>query len=175
MVIGATREVGAAITSSTLATVAVFLPMGLLSGGLQDFLMPFALTVSYSLLASLLVAITVVPVMSAWLLKSTKFKEHKPSEKFKRLLTWKVEGKETNVFIDKIIDPESKDALSAIEITTKTGIVPLSSIAKIEEREQYSSILHKEGETYIRVSAKVDPTKLSIINKEIQMKIHEIL
>jgi multidrug efflux pump subunit AcrB len=87
------RTIKNAITSSTLATVAVFLPMGLLSGGLQDFLMPFALTVSYSLLASLLVAITVVPVMSSWLLKSTKFKEHKPSEKFKSILTWSLNRK----------------------------------------------------------------------------------
>jgi HAE1 family hydrophobic/amphiphilic exporter-1 len=42
MVIEATKEVGSAITSSTLTTVAVFLPMGLLSGSLQDFLLPFA-------------------------------------------------------------------------------------------------------------------------------------
>jgi multidrug efflux pump subunit AcrB len=71
-----------------------------------------------------------------------------------------------------MIDPTSKDALSDIEITTQTGIVPLSSIASIEETEQSSTILHKEGKTYIRVTAKIDPAKLSVINKEIQMKIH---
>ncbi|MER2237770.1 MAG: efflux RND transporter permease subunit, partial [Psychrobacillus sp.] len=65
MVVDATKQVGVAITASTLTTVAVFLPMSLLNGSLQDFLLPFALTVTYSLLASLLVALTVVPIMSA--------------------------------------------------------------------------------------------------------------
>ncbi|MDQ0229643.1 efflux RND transporter permease subunit [Metabacillus malikii] len=93
MVIDATKEVGTAITSSTLTTVAVFLPMGLLNGSLQDFLLPFALTITYSLLASLLVAITVVPVMSAGLLKNAKIKEHQPSVKFASMLTWSLNHK----------------------------------------------------------------------------------
>ena len=62
LIIDATREVARAITASTLTTVAVFLPLGLLKGSLQAFLLPFALTVTYSLLSSLLVALTVVPV-----------------------------------------------------------------------------------------------------------------
>ncbi|MGM0877222.1 MAG: efflux RND transporter permease subunit [Bacillota bacterium] len=93
MVIEATKEVGVAITSSTLTTVAVFLPLGLLSGSLQDFLLPFALTITYSLLASLIVAITVVPVMSAILLKNAKIKEHKPSARFAKILTWSLNHK----------------------------------------------------------------------------------
>ncbi|KKI93428.1 multidrug transporter AcrB [Bacillus sp. SA1-12] len=93
MVMDATKEVGSAITSSSLTTVAVFLPMGLLSGSLQDFLLPFALTITYSLLASLIVAITVVPVMSAGLLKKAKIKEHKPSPRFAKMLTWSLNHK----------------------------------------------------------------------------------
>ncbi|PAD70984.1 multidrug transporter AcrB [Bacillus sp. 7586-K] len=93
MVIDATKEVGKAITASTLTTVAVFLPMGLLNGSLQDFLLPFALTITYSLLASLIVAITVVPVMSAGLLKHAKIKEHQPSVKFAKMLTWSLNHK----------------------------------------------------------------------------------
>jgi HAE1 family hydrophobic/amphiphilic exporter-1 len=53
LIIDATREVARAITASTLTTVAVFLPLGLLQGSLQAFLLPFALTVTYSLLSSL--------------------------------------------------------------------------------------------------------------------------
>lgn len=93
MVIDATKEVGSAITSSTLTTVAVFLPLGLLNGGLQDFLLPFALTITYSLLASLVVALTIVPVMSAGLLKTSKMKEHKPSARFSAFLTWSLNHK----------------------------------------------------------------------------------
>lgn len=93
MVVEATKEVGAAITASTLTTVAVFLPMSLLNGGLQEFLLPFALTVTYSLLASLLVALTVVPIMSAGLLKHTKLPEHKPAVRFPKLVTWSLNHK----------------------------------------------------------------------------------
>jgi multidrug efflux pump subunit AcrB len=93
LIIEATKEVGTAITSSTLTTVAVFLPIGLVSGQLQDFLLPFALTVTYSLLASLLVALTVVPLMSAALLKNAKLKEHTPSARFSKFLTWSLNHK----------------------------------------------------------------------------------
>ncbi len=93
MVIEATKQVGVAITASTLTTVAVFLPMSLLSGGLQEFLLPFALTVTYSLLASLLVALTVVPLMSAGLLAKTKLPDHKPAVRFPKLVTWSLNHK----------------------------------------------------------------------------------
>ena len=93
MVIDATKQVGTAITASTLTTVAVFLPMSLLNGGLQEFLLPFALTVTYSLLASLLVALTVVPLMSAGLLKNTKLPEHKPAVRFPKAVSWSLNHK----------------------------------------------------------------------------------
>ncbi|KGE20451.1 efflux RND transporter permease subunit [Paenibacillus wynnii] len=88
MIISATKEVARAITTSTIATVAVFLPMGLLRGGLQAFLLPFALTVTYSLLTSLVVALTVVPLLSSWMLRSTTMKEHAPSKRFTKFLEW---------------------------------------------------------------------------------------
>ncbi len=64
----ATREVAGAITASTLTTVAVFLPLGFVSGLASEFFRPFALTVTFALLASLLVALTVVPVAASWIL-----------------------------------------------------------------------------------------------------------
>jgi multidrug efflux pump subunit AcrB len=93
LVISATREVARAITTSTLATVAVFLPMGLLRGGLQAFLLPFALTVTYSLLTSLVVALTVVPLLSSWLLRGSSMKEHEPAKWFGRFLEWNLRRK----------------------------------------------------------------------------------
>ena len=60
-------EVAGAITSSTLTTVAVFLPLGFAGGLISQFFLPFALTVSFALLASLVVALTVIPVL-AWFL-----------------------------------------------------------------------------------------------------------
>ncbi|TJY43305.1 efflux RND transporter permease subunit [Cohnella pontilimi] len=93
LVVDATKEVSRAITVSTLCTVAVFLPMGMLRGSLQSFLLPFALTVTYSLLASLLVALTVIPLMSAGVLKASKIKEHLPSQRFKKFLHWNLRFK----------------------------------------------------------------------------------
>lgn len=66
--IEATREVAAAITTATLVTVAVFLPLGFIGGLTREFFLPFALTTSYALLASLIVALTVIPLLTRWLL-----------------------------------------------------------------------------------------------------------
>ena len=63
--ISGTREVASAITSSTLTTVAVFLPLGFVGGIVSQFFLPFALTVTFALLASLVCALTVVPVMAS--------------------------------------------------------------------------------------------------------------
>jgi len=62
------REVAGAITASTLTTVAVFLPLGFVSGLASEFFRPFALTVTFALLASLAVALMVVPVVATWML-----------------------------------------------------------------------------------------------------------
>ncbi|WP_027091011.1 efflux RND transporter permease subunit [Cohnella thermotolerans] len=93
LVVDATKEVSRAITASTLTTVAVFLPMGLLRGSLQAFLLPFALTVTYSLLSSLLVALTVVPLLSAGVLRNSTIKEHQPSKRFTAFLHWNLRHK----------------------------------------------------------------------------------
>ena len=64
-----TREVGAAIVSSTLTTVVVFIPLAFIRGLVGEFFTPFALSVSFALLASTFVALTAVPVLGAALLR----------------------------------------------------------------------------------------------------------
>lgn len=61
-----TAEVGHAITSSTITTIAVFGPLGLVNGVVGKIFLPFALTVICALVSSLFVALTVVPLL-AWL------------------------------------------------------------------------------------------------------------
>ena len=68
-VLEGTREVASAITSSTITTIAVFLPLGVVGGLISQFFLPFALTVTYALLASLVVALTVIPVLAYFLVK----------------------------------------------------------------------------------------------------------
>ncbi|MGN1387789.1 MAG: efflux RND transporter permease subunit [Bacillus sp. (in: firmicutes)] len=63
-------EVGSAIIASTLTTVVVFLPIAFISGIIGDLFKEFALTISFSLFASLFVALSVVPMLaSRWLKK----------------------------------------------------------------------------------------------------------
>ncbi|KUM82165.1 efflux RND transporter permease subunit [Streptomyces curacoi] len=71
-ILNAVREVAGAVTSSTLTTVAVFLPIGLVGGMVGELFGPFSLTVTAALLASLLVSLTVVPVLSYWFLRAPK-------------------------------------------------------------------------------------------------------
>ncbi len=69
------KQVGGAIMASTLTTVCVFLPIVFTQGITRQLFVDMGLTIGYSLLASLLVALTVVPMMSAGLLKKTKNSE----------------------------------------------------------------------------------------------------
>ncbi|MEU0797270.1 efflux RND transporter permease subunit [Amycolatopsis sp. NPDC005961] len=68
-VLDGVREVAGAVTSSTLTTVAVFLPIAFVGGFVGELFSPFAITVTVALLASLLVSLTVVPVLAYWFLK----------------------------------------------------------------------------------------------------------
>lgn len=94
MIAQATHEVSSAITASTLTTVAVFLPLGFVSGMVGKIFMPFALTVTVALLASLLVAVTLIPVLAKYFLLHAPIpsvKEKKPSKfaaTYERLLKW---------------------------------------------------------------------------------------
>ena len=64
------REVAGAITASTITTVTVFLPIAFVGGSTGELFRPFALTVTIALLASLLVALTIVPVLAYWFLRA---------------------------------------------------------------------------------------------------------
>ncbi|HZW00313.1 MAG TPA: efflux RND transporter permease subunit [Candidatus Deferrimicrobium sp.] len=73
-VLNGTKEVAGAITSSTITTVAVFLPLGFVGGIVSQFFLPFGLAVTFALLASLLVALTVIPVLAYWFVDKTSMK-----------------------------------------------------------------------------------------------------
>ncbi|KKI17064.1 hypothetical protein XM48_11810, partial [Leucobacter sp. Ag1] len=68
-IVAAVREVAGAITASTATTVAVFLPLAFVSGMVGELFRPFAFTVTIALIASLLVALTIVPVLAYWFIR----------------------------------------------------------------------------------------------------------
>ncbi|MCF2595740.1 efflux RND transporter permease subunit [Pseudoflavonifractor phocaeensis] len=72
-----TKEVTLSLTASTLTTVAVFLPLGL-SGGIAGMLFDdFCLTISFLILSSLIIAITLVPLLCYFLLDEEKVRQQK--------------------------------------------------------------------------------------------------
>ncbi len=73
-IIEAVREVAGAITASTITTVAVFLPMAFVDGMVGELFRPFAFTVTIALAASLLVSLTIVPVLAYWFLRPDRKK-----------------------------------------------------------------------------------------------------
>ncbi|WP_169057285.1 efflux RND transporter permease subunit [Bacillus pumilus] len=98
----ATKEMFIPIMSSTIVTIAVFLPLALVGGMIGELFIPFALTIVFALMASLLVAITIVPMMAHSLFKKNlygtakKVKEHKPSKLaggYRRVLNWTLNHK----------------------------------------------------------------------------------
>lgn len=77
-----TKQVAGAIISSTLTTVCVFLPLVFTTGMVRELLLPLGLCIGYCLMASLIVALTVVPAAASTVLKDSKPKEHKLFDRF---------------------------------------------------------------------------------------------
>ena len=71
-VLNAVKEVSGAITAATITTVAVFLPIALVGGLVGELFRPFSFTFAIALLASLLVSLTIVPVLAYWFMKAPK-------------------------------------------------------------------------------------------------------
>ena len=71
------KQVAGAIASSTLTTICVFLPIIFVNGLVRELFVDLALTIAYSLVASLLIALTVVPAMSSTMLRNTEPKPQK--------------------------------------------------------------------------------------------------
>lgn len=107
--IGAT-EVGMAITASTLTTVAVFVPVLFVPNITGQLFKDMVLTITYSLVVSLIVALTIVPMMSTRILKLEKIKKDngisrfkdkigdlilKMTDKYGKILHWSIYHKKT--------------------------------------------------------------------------------
>ena len=95
--IHAAKQVSGAIFASTLTTICVFLPIVFTQGISRELFTDMGLTIAYSLLASLVVALTLVPAMGAAVLKNTKEKSHRWFDAFvegyQRLLGWALRHK----------------------------------------------------------------------------------
>ncbi|MCI2933638.1 efflux RND transporter permease subunit [Staphylococcus haemolyticus] len=114
LVISATREVFKPILSSTFVTIIVFLPLAFVSGSVGEMFRPFALAIAFSLLASLLVSITVVPALaSTFFKKGIKLKRNSQhqndrglgvvSKSYRKILNWSLNHKWIVLIISVVI------------------------------------------------------------------------
>jgi len=90
------KQVAGAITASTLTTVSVFIPIIFIQGLTKQLFSDMAITVAVSLIASLIVGLTLVPAMSSKLLVNTIPKEpkiNKLATKYKETLSWALHHK----------------------------------------------------------------------------------
>ncbi len=80
-------EIGLSVSASTITIVAVFLPVAFTSGNVGQFFKPFALTISAAVMASLLIARTLVPVLCMyWLKRKSTTKSQSESNKWGQLI-----------------------------------------------------------------------------------------
>jgi HAE1 family hydrophobic/amphiphilic exporter-1 len=102
------KEIATPITSATLATVAIFIPLMFVGGIIGEMFIPFALTVTFAMLASLVVALMLIPALSRWLIGSSKKKTITPVQDnwyqrvYVRALKW-VLGHRIIVIVDAVI------------------------------------------------------------------------
>jgi len=112
-IVRAVREVAGAITASTITTVTVFLPISFVGGSTGELFRPFALTVTIALLASLLVALTIVPVLAYWFLRAPR-----PA------VVTDAPGNESPVAIDPVTAPAALASVATGTVTTATAVLP---------------------------------------------------
>lgn len=76
------KQVSGAIAASTLTTICVFLPIVFTKGISRQLFVDMGLTIGYSLVASLIIALTLVPTMSSYMLRKVSEKKHRFFDKF---------------------------------------------------------------------------------------------
>ncbi|QBP42971.1 efflux RND transporter permease subunit [Paenisporosarcina antarctica] len=141
LVISSTKEILRAITASTLTTIVVFLPIGFVSGITGEFFLPFALTVIFSLAASLVVAVTIVPILARFAFKKVKQEEKEGAMQrfYERVILWSLNRKVVILVLSVILlggsfalvpglgftfipDEETKLVQASVELPSSTSL-----------------------------------------------------
>jgi HAE1 family hydrophobic/amphiphilic exporter-1 len=142
----ATIEMFKPILSSTLVTVAVFVPLIFVGGMVGELFMPFALTMTFALGASLIVAITIVPALSHFLFKKKLYSEktegsHKEAGKLSNWYRGVLEKSLNHKIITSII----AIALLAGSLAL-TPLIGFSFMGSEEEKVMYLTYTPEAGE-----------------------------
>jgi len=161
-----TIEMFKPILSSTLVTVAVFAPLVFVGGMVGELFVPFALTMSFALGASLLVAITIVPALSHFLFKKKLYGEKTES-------SHKDSGKLSNWYkkvLEKSLNHKIITSIIAIVLLggslALTPLIGFSFMGSEEEKVMYLTYTPETGELLDDTLANVEEVEQELLKRE---------
>ncbi|MBB4919849.1 efflux RND transporter permease subunit [Streptosporangium saharense] len=150
-VLAGVREVSGAVTASTLTTVAVFLPIAVVGGMVGQLFAPFAITVTVALLASLLVSLTIIPVLAYWFLKAPVLTPEQA-----RVMREEAEAKELRSPLQRMYLPVLRFATRRRLITVLVGILVFVGTMGLAGRLE-TNFLDSSGQNTLSLTQKMPP------------------
>ncbi|MEA0561704.1 efflux RND transporter permease subunit [Lysinibacillus irui] len=162
----ATIEMFKPILSSTLVTVAVFAPLIFVGGMVGELFMPFALTMTFALGASLIVAITIVPALSHFLFRKKLYGEKKESQhkEVGKLANW-YKGVLEKALNHKIITSIIAIVLLAGSLAL-TPLIGFSFMGSQEEKVMYLTYTPATGELADETAANVEKVEKELMKRK---------
>ncbi|MFJ6460849.1 efflux RND transporter permease subunit [Streptomyces sp. NPDC091387] len=147
-ILAAVKEVAGAVTASTLTTVAVFLPIGLVGGMVGELFGSFSLTITAALLASLLVSLTVVPVLSFWFLRAPKGSAEDPDKARREAEEKEARSKLQRIYV-KVLGFATRRRIVSVVIAVVVligtfGMAPLLKTTLFDQGEQEVLSINQE-------------------------------
>lgn len=180
------REVASAIIAATLTTGAVFLPVVFVSGLVGQLFTPLAITVVFSLFASLFIALTVVPMLASRILKAPKenleaVRSERPYMKVLRKFSrWTLNHRVIVLIITALLMfagifgiyvqgltlmPESDEGAFTIEIEKEEGTIYQDTLETVESIEAELED-HSEVDIYLSNIGSTQPMMMSETNNQ---------
>jgi multidrug efflux pump subunit AcrB len=162
----ATIEMFKPILSSTLVTVAVFAPLIFVGGMVGELFVPFALTMSFALGASLVVAITIVPALSHFLFKKKLYGEKKASnhKEIGEMAKW------YKWILEKALNHKVITSLIAIVLLggsiALTPLIGFSFMGSEEEKVIYLTYTPETGELMDETLANVEEVENKLLKRK---------
>lgn len=165
-----TKEVASAIIASTLTTICVFLPIIFVDGIAATIFKEMALTVTFSLISSLLVAFTLVPLLASRLINDKSFKSEnklvlKLKDMYSKILEWSLSSKKSvlGVLLFSIILAVFSLTQSGIEFfpSADQGIVYVDVISP---KGTNTDIVSNNGEKVISKIGKIKEVKTTALS-----------
>ncbi|WP_243290321.1 efflux RND transporter permease subunit [Bacillus sp. FJAT-47783] len=178
IILDSTKEILKAITSSTITTMVVFLPLGFVGGITGEFFLPFALTVVIALFMSLIVSITIVPILAKFSFKKVP-KEEKETllqQLYEKAIKWSLSHKIVVILFSIVLlggsfaivpklgfvfipNEEQKSLVASVELPSSTSLEKTNEVSlqledMFDEQEEIEEVTAGVGSRDFRTGLK---------------------